>query len=274
MNLTLRKYLHRESDDLVDKIDSMLPQTQCAQCGYPGCRPYADSIADGESIDLCLPGGPETQMKLATLMQRIPANNLPNHKEVVAVIDEGKCIGCTLCLPPCPVDAIVGSKNHLHTVLKNECTGCELCIEACPVDCIEIQNKHFPFQRLDDAKLIEVKTQIACINCNQCDRECPANISPHLMHKLILQKDYNSTTESGLARCIECGICDFVCPSGIPLTEQFKSAKNRVEEIHLEKEHKSNLLLRYERHRTRLTKDKEKEEEKRSERLGEKRPWL
>lgn len=274
MNLTLRKHLQRESNDLINEIDAMLPQTQCAQCGYPGCRPYANSIANGESIDLCLPGGPDTQKKLATLMQRIPAINLPQHKEVIAVIDEEKCIGCSLCLPPCPVDAIVGSKNRLHTVLKSECTGCELCLEACPVDCIKLQNNKELCQNPDTRKEINLKSQVACIDCNQCDRECPANISPHLLHKLILKKDYNSIAKSGLASCIECGICDFTCPSGIPLTEQFRSAKIRVSEIQFEKEHKTNLLMRYNRHRNRLAKNTEKEKQKRSERLGDKRPWL
>ena len=274
LNLTIRKHLQNKSNDLIDKIDTMLPQTQCAQCGYPGCRPYANSIAKGESIDLCLPGGPDTQEKLATLMRRIPAINLSQHKEVIAIIDEEKCIGCSLCLPPCPVDAIVGSKNHLHTVLKSECTGCELCLEACPVDCIKLRNTGELLQKPDDRKKTTLKSQIACIDCNQCDRECPANISPHLLHKLILKNDHNSIEKSGLASCIECGICDFACPSGIPLTEQFRSAKKRLNEIHREKEQKTNLLIRYETHQNRLAKGQNKEKQKRSERLGDKRPWL
>jgi len=274
MNLTLRKYLQPENNDLVDEIESMLPQTQCAQCGYPGCRPYANSITQGESIDLCLPGGPETQRKLSTLMQRIPTTNLPEQKEVVALIDEKNCIGCTLCLPPCPVDAIVGSKNHVHTVLKSECTGCELCLEACPVDCIEIKSIYKPSKKLDTRQKINTGSQFACINCNQCDRECPVNISPLLLHKLILKKDYNSLTEVGLKNCIECGICDFACPSGIPLTDQFRTAKDQVNKIHIETEHKADLLIRYERHQTRIDKEKDKELRQRSARLGDKRPWL
>ena len=274
MNLTLRKYLQPENNDLVDEIESMLPQTQCAQCGYPGCRPYANSITQGESIDLCLPGGPETQRKLSTLMQRIPTTNLPEQKEVVALIDEKNCIGCTLCLPPCPVDAIVGSKNHVHTVLKSDCTGCELCVEACPVDCIEIKGIYKPSKKLDTRQKINTGNQVACINCNQCDRECPVNISPLLLHKRILKQDYNSLTEVGLQNCIECGICDFACPSGIPLTDQFRTAKDQVNKIRIEAERKADLLIRYERHQTRLDKEKDKEQRQRSARLGDKRPWL
>lgn len=124
-------------------IDALLPQTQCTRCGYAGCRPYAEAIAAGEvPINQCPPGGAATIEALATLTGRPalalnPGNGLEG-PATVAVIDEGACIGCARCLPPCPVDAIVGAQRRLHTVLYALCTGCELCVAPCPVDCITI----------------------------------------------------------------------------------------------------------------------------------------
>jgi Na+-translocating ferredoxin:NAD+ oxidoreductase subunit B len=124
-------------------IDALLPQTQCTRCGYAGCRPYAEAIAAGEApINQCPPGGAATIAALAALTGRpaLPLN--PDHglegPATVAVIDEAACIGCARCLPPCPVDAIVGAQRRLHTVLYALCTGCELCVAPCPVDCITI----------------------------------------------------------------------------------------------------------------------------------------
>ncbi len=132
-----------EGDPLVDKIDAQLPQTQCGQCSYPGCRPYAEAIAKGEAdINQCPPGGETTIMALADLLDRDPKplnpeNGVPQEK-TVAVIDESRCIGCTLCIQACPVDAILGAAKHMHTVIASECTGCDLCVEPCPVDCIDM----------------------------------------------------------------------------------------------------------------------------------------
>lgn len=125
---------------LVDAIDQLLPQTQCERCGYPGCRPYAEAIAGGVAINRCPPGGNGTIQVLAALLDR-PAVTMdpelqPMDPTAVALIDESRCIGCALCLPPCPVDAIVGAAGHMHTVIARQCTGCELCLPACPVDCI------------------------------------------------------------------------------------------------------------------------------------------
>lgn len=124
-----------------EDIDALLPQTQCTRCGYPGCRPYAEAIARGEAdINQCPPGGAATIAALAQLLRRepLPLNpaNGPEQAPRVAFIDEGACIGCAKCLPPCPVDAIVGARKHMHTVIMELCTGCELCVAPCPVDCI------------------------------------------------------------------------------------------------------------------------------------------
>jgi Na+-translocating ferredoxin:NAD+ oxidoreductase subunit B len=130
---------------LADGIDALLPQTQCRQCGYPGCRPYAEAIAAGlADVNQCPPGGDEVARELAALL-RVPFKRLDPafgaHKPpAVAVIDEQDCIGCTLCIQACPVDAIVGAPRLMHTVIAAECTGCELCIPPCPVDCIRMSD--------------------------------------------------------------------------------------------------------------------------------------
>ncbi|MBW4051852.1 MAG: RnfABCDGE type electron transport complex subunit B [Proteobacteria bacterium] len=124
-----------------DDIDALLPQTQCTRCGYQGCRPYAEAIARGDAgINQCPPGGAATIAALARLLRRgplplNPANGVEG-PQLVAQIDEAACIGCARCLPPCPVDAIVGARKQMHTVVLELCTGCELCIAPCPVDCI------------------------------------------------------------------------------------------------------------------------------------------
>ncbi len=124
-----------------EDIDALLPQTQCTRCNFPSCREYAGAIARDEApINQCPPGGAATIAALAALLSRPvlplnPANGAEGPPQV-AVIDEARCIGCAKCLPPCPVDAIVGAHRYLHTVMAALCTGCELCIAPCPVDCI------------------------------------------------------------------------------------------------------------------------------------------
>ena len=129
------------TDDLIRRIDGVLPQTQCTRCGFDGCRPYAAAIAEGRAdIDRCPPGGEAGVSKLAALLGRATKSLSPEvgmaMPPSVAVIDEDVCIGCTKCIQACPVDAIVGASKRMHTVIASWCTGCELCIPPCPVDCI------------------------------------------------------------------------------------------------------------------------------------------
>lgn len=133
--------LPANDDNLVSKVNELLPQTQCAQCGYPGCRPYAAAIVhDGAKINLCPPGGTNTIQRLANLLGRavvpLDGSTSNNMSASVAIIEEAFCIGCTHCRAVCPVDAIVGAHQFMHTILSDECTGCELCLAPCPVDCI------------------------------------------------------------------------------------------------------------------------------------------
>ena len=131
-----------DGDPIADQIDNLLPQTQCGQCGHPGCKPYAQAIADGEAINRCPPGGETTIKALADLLgvDAIPLDAEHGSEAVrtIAYIREDECIGCTKCIQACPVDAILGAAKQMHTVIVDECTGCDLCLEPCPVDCIDM----------------------------------------------------------------------------------------------------------------------------------------
>jgi electron transport complex protein RnfB len=135
--------MNRTAAELAERIDALLPQTQCRQCGYPGCRPYAEAVAAGNSpINQCPPGGDEGARELAALLgvdfRPVDPAYGACKPPAAAIIDETLCIGCTLCIEACPVDAIVGASKLMHTVIASTCTGCELCLPPCPVDCINL----------------------------------------------------------------------------------------------------------------------------------------
>ena len=148
------RYLAPSQDAVVDEVERILPRIQCAQCGYPGCRPYAAAIVDDAApLNLCPPGGEETVRRLARFLGREPEplalpSSIAGAREVVAsldevaVIEEAQCIGCNLCARACPVDAIVGVQQTMHTVISDHCTGCTLCLPPCPVDCISLTARH------------------------------------------------------------------------------------------------------------------------------------
>lgn len=162
------------------EIDALLPQTQCTRCGYAACRPYADALAAGVAeLNHCPPGGAATIAALAALLQRpvLPLNPANGAEEpaLVALIDEDACIGCAKCLPPCPVDAIVGAQKHMHTVVLSLCTGCELCVAPCPVDCITM----LPRVQLADAppapQVADNRARFAARNARIVSRETQRN---------------------------------------------------------------------------------------------------
>ncbi|MBM7060486.1 electron transport complex subunit RsxB [Pseudomonas sp. UL073] len=133
-----------EGNPIAEQVNALLPQTQCGQCGYPGCKPYSEAIAAGDKINKCPPGGAATIAALADLLDLEPepldaeGGEGGEKPPLVAFIREAECIGCTKCIQACPVDAIVGAARLMHTVIASECTGCDLCIEPCPVDCIDM----------------------------------------------------------------------------------------------------------------------------------------
>ena len=131
-----------EGNPISEQINALLPQTQCGQCGYPGCRPYSEAITAGDAINKCPPGGEEPIQALADLLdvepQPLDAEHGTEKAPEVAWIREAECIGCTKCIQACPVDAILGAAKVMHTVIADECTGCDLCLDPCPVDCIDL----------------------------------------------------------------------------------------------------------------------------------------
>lgn len=137
----LESRLAANPDPLLAAVNQVLPQSQCGQCGYPGCKPYAEALLEGAPLDLCQPGGQSALEALQRLLGRQSSGSLEEAVPSIAWIDEALCIGCTLCIPACPVDAIVGAKGWMHSILIDNCTGCELCIDPCPVDCIQLRER-------------------------------------------------------------------------------------------------------------------------------------
>ncbi|KVX03722.1 MULTISPECIES: electron transport complex subunit RsxB [Shewanella] len=161
-----------EGNPIIDQVETLLPQTQCGQCGYPGCRPYAEAIANGDKINKCPPGGTATMEKIAELMGVEPealGEEAQASVKKVAYIREDECIGCTKCIQACPVDAILGAGKLMHTVIAKDCTGCDLCVEPCPVDCIDMIPVETTIQNWD-WKLRAIPVNV--INPEQEDKRC------------------------------------------------------------------------------------------------------
>lgn len=136
------KKFHVEADPIVEKLEAVMPASNCGNCGYPGCRAYAEAVSTGEAeINLCTPGGKTTMEEIALILGVEPKALADDSGPRVAYIDEANCIGCTACIKACPVDAIVGANKQSHTVIVEECTNCEKCVEPCPTDCITMVPK-------------------------------------------------------------------------------------------------------------------------------------
>ena len=216
----------------VAQILSVLPHSQCQQCGYAGCQPFATALASGEAaVEGCQPGGAlvREQLKriigaplrpptLAEVLAPLPSSS-------TARIIDADCIGCAKCLDACPVDAILGAPRQLHTVVAALCTGCALCLPPCPVDCIEMlavePHANSPQLTTPAARRILDTVSEPCSACGACNAACPVELEPQHLLAGILALDLASAGAAGLAQCAACSACEQVCPSNIPLTAYF-----------------------------------------------------
>jgi electron transport complex protein RnfB len=188
--------------ELIDKINSILPQTQCTRCGYPSCKDYATAIAEEKAdINQCPPGGNEGITLLANMLDKEVKPLNPENGKIeprrLAIIEEEACIGCTLCIKACPVDAIIGANKMMHTVIASECTGCDLCIPACPVDCIKVvpdPDQIWSMERRNRAQSRFEQHQLRREN-EQKARDARLAMQTQLLKKARAASDDNSTKE-------------------------------------------------------------------------------
>lgn len=262
---------HPDEIRLIEKIDALLPQTQCGQCGHPGCKPYATAIAAGGAINKCPPGGKATITALADLLgvEALPLDATHGVEAIrkVAYIREAECIGCTKCIQACPVDAILGSARHMHTVIVSECTGCDLCVEPCPVDCIDmipVTADCEPAPPVRD----EVTTARACIRCGLCNDACPVKLLPQQLYWHARASDTDGMQALRLPDCIECGACDWACPSHIALTDHFRAGKQQLRELAERRSLAVRWRPRFEAHQSRMARDQAEQEQRRLERAA------
>lgn len=253
------------ADAVVVAIDAVLPQSQCAQCGYPGCRPYAEAVAEGERLDLCPPGGQRVVAALEALLGRDAERELADPTDTIARIVEKDCIGCALCIDACPVDAIAGASKYLHAVIPERCTGCELCVPACPVDCIEL------VPRSIGSAVTSPTGDLAlpCISCGWCEKACPVELDAHALHVAF----ETGATDATAFDCIECTACTRACPSGIDLVGEFRALKQR-QHAELDYVRRADAARQHAEARTeRLTRQASEQEARRAARLRTPQRW-
>lgn len=269
-NWQLRRTKPVSDEALTDAVDQLLPQTQCAQCGYAGCRPYAQALAKKQAApNLCAPGGAVLLTQLTALLGESDLPPPTQSHTHTAYIREADCIGCTLCLEPCPVDAIVGAQGFAHTVITNQCTGCELCVPACPVDCIDMVS----LEAVNTPELLPVENSPACIRCGACTAVCPVSLPVQSLLEMVDAGNWPEANQLHVDKCIECGLCDEICPSLIPLTAHFAYGKQHQAQNRADEATKKELKDRYSAHQDRLQTLSDRQANKRQARLTKNRDW-